>query len=392
MRSRLRVFALVGLVATALDLGVFRALVDRGLIAADVIAMSVAAVASYFGNRFFTFGGRPNARWVRNPGLFGATALIAGSVDLVFVVLMVEGGFLGAFTAKVLAVGLAAMVRWGAYRWILFEVVRTELAERRPRPPSTGDLRLSIVVPAYNEANAIGTTIKALFEELQSAVRRDDMEIIVVDDGSSDATAAEAIKAGARVIKQPKNRGKGAAVRAGVLGSRGRAVIFTDADLAYPPSLVVTMLDEVENGWDVVVGSRRHQETTTLVRARRLRELGGRLVNWLTHLVLLGHFRDTQSGIKGFRGDIGRVIFERTRIDGFAFDVEIFLMSEQDRLSLTEVPVKVENRAASSVRLIVDTALFFGDLVKIRRAAGWGWYQPTPAQESVIHNYSEIAR
>lgn len=392
MRSRLRVFALVGLVATALDLGVFRALLDRGLIAADVIAMSVAAVASYFGNRLFTFRGRPNARWVRNPGLFGATALIAGSVDLVFVVLMVEGGFLGAFPAKVLAIGLAALVRWGAYRWILFEVVRTELAERRPRPQSTGDLRLSIVVPAYNEANAIGTTISALFEELQSAVRRDDMEIIVVDDGSSDATAAAATKAGARVMRQPRNRGKGAAVRAGVLGSRGRAVIFTDADLAYPPSLVVKMLDEVENGWDVVVGSRRHQETTTLVRARRLRELGGRMVNWLTHLVLLGHFRDTQSGIKGFRGDIGRVIFERTRIDGFAFDVEIFLMSEQDRLSLTEVPVKVENRAASSVRLIVDTALFFGDLVKIRRAAGWGWYQPTPAQEAVIHNYSEIAR
>ncbi len=390
MRSRLRVFALVGLIATALDLGVFSALVDRGLIAADIVALAIAAVASYVGNRLFTFRGSPNARWVRNPGLFGATALLAGSVDLVLVVLLVEGGFLGPMPAKVLAIGVAAFVRWGAYRWILFEEVRTELSARRQRPPSSGDLRLSVVVPAYNEAAAIGVTIAALYEELQSAVQRDDMEIVVVDDGSTDGTVAAAIRAGARVIKQPKNRGKGAAVRAGVLDSRGRSVIFTDADLAYPPSLVVTILDELESGWDVVVGSRRHQETTTLVKARRLRELGGRMVNWLTHLVLLGHFRDTQSGIKGFRGDIGRVIFERARIDGFAFDVEIFLMSEQDRLSLTEVPVKVENRAASSVRLIVDTALFFGDLVKIRRAAGWGWYQPTAAQEAVIHNYSEI--
>lgn len=392
MRSRLRVFAIVGLIATALDLGVFRALVDRGLIAADIIALAVAAVSSYIGNRLLTFRGSPNARWVRNPGLFGATALLAGSVDLLFVVLMVEGGFLSPTPSKVIAIGLAAFVRWGAYRWILFEVVRTELAERRPRPPSEGDLRLSVVVPAFNESASIGRTIDALFEELQTAVQRDDMEIIVVDDGSTDDTVPRAIDAGARVIRQPENRGKGAAVRAGVLGSRGRVVIFTDADLAYPAALVVTILDEVESGWDVVVGSRRHQETTTLVRARLLRELGGRMVNWLTHLVLLGHFRDTQSGIKGFRGDIGRVIFERTRIDGFAFDVELFLISEQDRLSLTEVPVKVENRTASSVRLIVDTLLFFGDLVKIRRAAGWGWYQPTPAQEKVIHNYTEIAR
>ena len=390
MRSRLRVFALVGLVATALDLFVFRALVDRGLLIADVVALATAAVAAYIGNRLFTFKGRSNARWVRNPGLFGATAVVAGAVDLVLVVLMVEGGFLSEVPAKICAIALAAVVRWGAYRWILFEEVRTELADRRPRPPSAGDLRLSIVVPAFNESGAIANTVTTLFEELQSAVHRDDMEIIVVDDGSTDDTAARASGAGARTIVQPQNRGKGAAVRAGILASQGRAVVFTDADMAYPASLVVTILDEVEQGWDVVVGSRRHQETTTLVRARLLRELGGRLVNWLTHLVLLGHFRDTQSGIKGFRGDVARVMFERTRIDGFAFDVEIFLIAEQDSLSLTEVPVKVENRAASSVRLVVDTLLFFGDLVKIRRAAGWGWYAPTPAQQRVIHNYLDI--
>lgn len=392
MRSRLRVFALVGLVATALDIGIFRALQDRNLVAADVIALAVAALAAYGGNRVFTFKGRPNARWIRNPGLFGATALLAGSVDVVFVVLTVEGGLLSPLPAKVIAVGLAALVRWGAYRWVLFEVVRTELADRRPRPASDGEVRLSVVVPAYNESGAIAQTIGALYDELQHTVDRDDMEIIVVDDGSQDDTAAQAAKAGATVVQQPENKGKGAAVRAGVLASRGRAVIFTDADLAYPAALVATILDEVERGWDVVVGSRRHQETTTLVKARLLRELGGRLVNWLTHLVLLGHFRDTQSGIKGFRGEIGRVIFERTHIDGFAFDVEVFLISEQDRLSLTEVPVKVENRTSSSVRLIVDTALFFLDLVKIRRAAGWGWYEPTPAQLAVITNYSDAGR
>lgn len=392
MRSRLRIFALVGLIATGLDLGIFSVLENRNLIAADVIALAVAAVASYIGNRRFTFRARPNARWVRNPGLFGATALLAGAIDVVFVVLAVDGGLVSPIPAKIIAIGLAAVVRWGAYRWILFEVVRTELADRRPRPISSGDLRLSVVVPAFNESAAIVRTIGLLYEELQSAVSRDDLEIIVVDDGSVDDTSQHAAAAGARVITQPENRGKGAAVRAGVLASRGRAVVFIDADMAYPASLVVTLLDEIEQGWDVVVGSRRHQETTTLVRARLVRELGGRLTNWLTHLVLLGHFRDTQSGIKGFRGDIARVIFERTRIDGFAFDVEIFLISEQDRLSLTEIPVTVQNRAASSVRLLADSARFLLDLVKIRRAAGWGWYEPTPAQLEIIRNYSDNVR
>ena len=136
-------------------------------------------------------------------------------------------------------------------------------------------------------------------------------------------------------------------------------------------------------GWDVVVGSRRHEETTTLVRARRLRELGGHAVNWLTHLVLLGHFRDTQCGIKGFRNDIGKAIFGRTTIDGFAFDVEVFLIAEQDRYSLTEVPVRVENRQGSSVRLVRDTVDLLRDLVRIRRAAGKGAYRPNADQNAL---------
>jgi dolichyl-phosphate beta-glucosyltransferase len=149
---------------------------------------------------------------------------------------------------------------------------------------------------------------------------------------------------------------------------------------------------EIEAGWDVAVGSRRHENTTTLVKARWFRELGGRFVNWLTHLVLLGHFRDTQCGIKGFRGDIGRVVFERCRIDGFAFDVEVFLIAEQDRLSLTEIPVSVENRKGSTVRLVQDTVKLFGDLVKLRRAAGWGWYIPNTDQQQILERRTGAVR
>src|SRR5699024_2520863 len=114
------------------------------------------------------------------------------------------------------------------------------------------------------------------------------------------------------------------------------------------------LLAKVEDGWDVVVGSREHTETTTLVRARRVRELGGRLINLATHAVLLGAHRDTQCGIKAFRSDVARSLFGRSRIDGFAFDVELFHLAERDRLSVREVPVEVENAERSSVRAVRD--------------------------------------
>ena len=383
MRSRLRLFVLVGIVATAVDFFVFRSLADRGIVRADVVALALAAAFAYLGNRYLTFRESKRARWVRSPGMFALTAGFAGLVDVVTVVTGNAFGF-NLSVVKAVAILLAAIVRWTAYRLILFTVVRRELSERVKRPPVDAPHRLSVVIPAYNEGERIGDTVDKMRAVLEPVVGVGELELLVVDDGSSDNTVAVAERSGARVLVQPENRGKGAAVRAGIVAASGRSVVFTDADLAYPPDTVLQILAELDQGWDVVVGSRRHQETTTLVKARWVRELGGRLVNWLTHLVLLGHFRDTQCGIKGFRGDIGRAIFERCQIDGFAFDIEIFLISEQDRLSLTEVPVSVENRQASSVRLVGDTLKLLKDLFIVRRAAGKGFYLPNAKQQAVL--------
>lgn len=379
MRSRLRLFAVVGLAATFIDLGAFLLLEPLLAIAvADVFALGLAALVSYSLNRRLTFRGRPRARWVRHPGTFAMVAATAGVVDLMLLVVLDRAGATLA-VAKMFAIGAAAIVRWSSYRWVLFTEVRREMAERHARPPAPGSVRLSVVVPAYNEGAQIAATIQTLERQLRAVVGPD-MEILVVDDGSSDDTVERAEAAGATVVAQPVNMGKGAAVRAGVLAAHGRSIVFTDADLAYPAAMIVPMLEGLEDGWDVVVGSRRHEETTTLVRARRVRELGGRAVNWLTHLVLLGHFRDTQCGIKGFRNDIGKAIFERTTINGFAFDVEVFLIAEQDRYSLTEVPVSVENRQDSSVQLVRDSLRLLRDLLRIRRAAGKGAYRPNSDQ------------
>lgn len=386
MRSRLRRFAAVGILATAIDFGVVVLVFDltdsRFLWAANVVALTAASVFAYVANRSFTFRRDPEARWVSQPALFFSTAVLAGALDTA-VLLALHATTDRLVVDKLIAILSAAVLRWVVYRWILFGVVRQELGERIERPPSPGRYRLSVVLPAYEESARIGDTVRRLRDALTPVVGND-LQILVVDDGSTDDTAGVAERAGADVLRQDENRGKGAAVRAGVIAAGGRTVVFTDADLAYPPRLVATILSEVENGWDVVVGSRRHEDATTLARARWLRELGGWLVNWLTHLVLLGHFRDTQCGIKGFRGDIGRVIFERCRVDGFAFDVEVFLIAEQDRLSLKEVPVSVENRQGSTVRLVRDTLVLLKDLIRIRRAAGWGWYRPDPSQQQVL--------
>lgn len=380
MRSRIGLFLLVGFVATAFDFGVFSILTNNRssfieVLIADVVALISAALASYFLNRYITFKGDSDARWVSSPLLFALVAAFAGSIDIAIVsglLSVLDNSYL--LLIKLIAVLFSAPIRWLAYRFVLFKQIRRELSHRVDRGPSPGKHRVAIVLPAYNESERIIKTIESLKRILKENVI-DDYELIVVDDGSSDNTSELAEQSGAKVVKRSSNSGKGAAIREGMLASDSRAIIFTDADLAYPPELIVTVLDEIESGWDVVVGSRRHSGTVVEVRTTLLRRIGGWVVNRLTYLVLLGQFRDTQCGIKGFRGDVGKSIASRLRIDRFGFDVEIFLMAEQDRYSLEEIPVNVVNREGSSVRMFKDTGILIADLIRIRRSAGRGEYE-----------------
>src|SRR5581483_1521326 len=145
-----------------------------------------------------------------------------------------------------------------------------------------------------------------------------------VDDGSTDDTADQARAAGAdQVIALPRNRGKGAAVRTGVLAARGRTVAFTDVDLSYAPVQILRLLREAEAGAGMVVGSRRHPDAEAVVEAGIGRQVASRLFNVLAFFVI-GEYRDTQCGLKAFRDDVARALFSRATIDGFAFDVELF--------------------------------------------------------------------
>lgn len=236
-----------------------------------------------------------------------------------------------------------------------------------------------MVIPAFREARTIRGTVERLREELDP---RGGVEIIVVDDASPDETLSVAKQAGAdRVLALPAHRGKGAAVRAGMLAAQGEARVFTDADLAYSPAQVERVAKEVEAGWEVVIGSRRHVEAITLVRAGRMRELSGRLFNFVTRMRLLDSRLDTQCGLKGFQAQVAQVVFGRSRIDGFAFDVEVLYLAERCGFTLREVPVELTGSSASTVHLLRDAPLMLWDLFRIRRWAASGVYDVDPRKQ-----------
>lgn len=246
-------------------------------------------------------------------------------------------------------------------------------AKRRGAAPGTA--RLSVVIPAYREVDHIGEAIRRVRSELAPVAEDGGLEVLVVDDGSGDGTAEAARRYHAdQVIAFARNRGKGAAVRAGMLAANGRAVAFTDADLSYAPAQIADLLARVEQGWDVVVGSRRHGDTTTVAEARRLRDLGGRAVNLASRVVVRGCYGDTQCGLKAFRSDAARLLFSHGRVDGFAFDVEVFHLAERYDLSLVEVPVRVENFDQSTVRVAHDAAWLLVDLARIASHGACGHY------------------
>lgn len=383
MTSRLRRLALVAIVPTAVDITLFvflRRELGWILVLADATAIAVASVLSYGLHRAVTFRSDPFVRWVRMPLAFVAVALLAGIVDVIVLrSLYAAHGFSSVAalaSAKLVAVAAAAVVRLVLYRAVLLSVVRRSIHERTPRPEAPGTLRASVVIPAVNEGEAIAATVLAVRSALVDIAADGGVEVVVVDDGSTDATADAALAAGAdQVVVLPVNRGKGAAVRAGVAAARGRTIAFTDADLSYSPDQLVTVITQVEDGWDVAVGSRRHPDATTVRGAGVVRELGSRAINLVTMGVLLSRPRDTQCGLKAFRSDVAALLFGLGRVDGFAFDIEVLHLVERHELSLVEVPVRLRSAERSTVRAARDGLRLLRDVWQIRHWSATGAYE-----------------
>lgn len=228
---------------------------------------------------------------------------------------------------------------------------------------------LSIVIPAYNEERRLGPSLAAVRAFVRK--RRLSAEVLVVDDGSNDGTVtlvkdlARRFK-GLRLVQQPRNLGKGAAVKAGVLASRGGQILFSDADLSTPLEELPGLQAALKAGADIAIGSRAIDRSRIAVRQPLYREAAGRLFNRLVQAFSVPGVRDTQCGFKLFKAPAAKRLFALQQVPRFGFDVEVLFLARLAGYKVAELPVRWVNSPETKVRPIRDGARAFLDLALIR--------------------------
>jgi dolichyl-phosphate beta-glucosyltransferase len=237
----------------------------------------------------------------------------------------------------------------------------------------SGQLNFSVVVPSYNEEHRLPATLARIAGYLAQRTALLPAEIIVVDDGSTDATSAVAESVAAptgvtvRVIRLARNRGKGAAVRSGLEVSQGERVLISDADLATPIEEVETLL---ASGADLAVGSRALRRELIARRQPLARDAMGRAFNLALHALGLTRLLDTQCGFKLIEGSLARRLAGSMRLDGFAFDIEMLTRAERAGATIAEVPVRWRHVDASRVRPLRHGVQMLRDALRVRL---WLW-------------------
>jgi len=236
-----------------------------------------------------------------------------------------------------------------------------------------------VVIPAYNEAERLPRSLERVLHYLAASGRSH--EVLVVDDGSQDQTAERARAVGGeavRVLVNPRNRGKGYSVRRGMLAAVGARRLMTDADLSTPIEELPRLMDRMDGGVPVVIGSRALPGSNIEVHQPWYRENMGRIFNLFVRLLLAPDLHDTQCGFKLFTAEATERVFRSARMEGFAFDVEAVFLARRRGLAVAEVPVTWRNDAASRVGLLKGFRAF-PDLLQIRVNDWRGRYrEPTP--------------
>ncbi|HEY0263775.1 MAG TPA: dolichyl-phosphate beta-glucosyltransferase [Granulicella sp.] len=236
---------------------------------------------------------------------------------------------------------------------------------------------LSIVIPAYNESARIESTLERVMQCVEAAAW--DAEVLVIDDGSRDATA-EIVKRWIEryprlhLIQNPGNRGKGYSVRNGLLQAAGDVVMFTDADLSAPMEEAQRLLDALDAGADVAIGSRWLDRARQTIHQPLYRQFFGRCFNWITRLVMGLPYRDTQCGFKAFKRPAAQIVFRLQRIERWGFDPEILFIARKLQYSIVEVPVTWGHDERSRISYLRDGLKMLEEMAIIRVNSLMGRY------------------
>lgn len=247
--------------------------------------------------------------------------------------------------------------------------------------PYNDELRsISIVIPAYNEEKRLPTTLDSVLAFVNGR-EWDDIEVLVVDDGSKDQTA-ELIGEYARrhpqvrLLKNPGNRGKGYSVRHGMLEARGEWRLFSDADLSAPIEELPKLFEAAQRtGYEVAIGSRALDRSLIGIHQSKFRETAGRFFNVLVQAGTGLRLWDTQCGFKLFRGDVAEQVFRRQRIERFGFDVEVLFIARKLGYRIAEVPVRWNHVEGTKVSMFSDSADMFLDICRVRMNQVRGQYR-----------------
>ncbi len=237
--------------------------------------------------------------------------------------------------------------------------------------------QLSIVIPAYNEAARIGTTLDRVLQCVEECGW--DAEVLVVDDGSSDSTpeiVGQWMERSPRLhlIQNPGNRGKGYSVRNGLLQAAGDVVMFTDADLSAPMVEAQRLFAAIDDGADVAIGSRWLDRERQTIEQPMYRQVFGRCFNWITRRVMGLPFKDTQCGFKAFRREAAQVIFRLQTIERWGFDPEILFIARKLKYVIREVPVTWGHDERSRLSYVKDGMRMLEDMAIVRQNSLAGRY------------------
>jgi dolichyl-phosphate beta-glucosyltransferase len=263
--------------------------------------------------------------------------------------------------------------------------VRQAVSLSEPAPPD-----ISMVLPCYRSAELARRSADRLARFLGE--RFASYEVVVVDDGGGDFDASWPEEGPVRLIRLPVNRGKGAAVRTGMLACRGRVRIFTDVDLPFGLEPIAASVRFIhERGFHLAVGDRTLPESSYALDVGWRRRIASGLFSKLVGIFVTGGFFDTQCGFKAFRGDVAQALFGISRIDRFAFDVELLYLALVYRTDIKRISVKLRDNDTSTMRLLRDSARMLIDVVRIRAFAFRGAYRCPALAKIVADDFAQVA-